>query len=177
MIPGKAVKEHWFLKLPWIPSNKFSFYDMILFYNSVLIHFFPDTNFFTQFSTSTCDKTLTKVTQWSEWEDCNARNHNKNRAWPNHVYVILDGLESASTVGVFPSAKVKYLSLDYGSMLIKDFPDAFQEGILFSLCSCQEIFLPFTLRVMQANCVSRCLFPLQTQASSLLMWISISISL
>lgn len=40
MISGKAVKEHWFLQLPWIPSNTFSFYDMIIFYNSVLIYFF-----------------------------------------------------------------------------------------------------------------------------------------
>lgn len=176
MIPSKAVKEHWFLKLPWIPSNKFSFYDVIIFYNSVSIYFFPETNFFIQFSISTCDKTLTKMTEWSEWEDCNACNHNRNSTWPNRVYVILVGLKSASTLGVFLSAKVKYISLDYGPMLIKDFPDAFWEGMLFSLCSCQEIFLPFTLRVLQANCVSRCLFPLQTRASSLLMWISIPVN-
>lgn len=62
MIPGKAVKEHWFLKLPWIPSNMFSFYDVIIFYNSVLIYlFFPDTTFFILLI-PVCDKTLTKMT-------------------------------------------------------------------------------------------------------------------
>lgn len=62
MIPGKAVKEHWFLKLPWIPSNMFSFYDVIIFYNSVLIYFFHDTSFFIQLLTTACDKTLTEGT-------------------------------------------------------------------------------------------------------------------
>lgn len=162
MISGKAVKEHWFLQLPWIPSNTFSFYDVIIFYNSVLIYFV----FMTVASSSSSQPRIV------------------TKPWQKG----LSGLDAR--IALFVTTVKRQAKVDYWHVLLV----SWNQGTLgddvsmshsrrsylpleqiFSLCSCQEISLPFTFSVMQDNWLSRCLFPLQTQARSLWLWISISL--
>lgn len=102
----------------------------------------------------------------------------RNSAKPDHRHAILVRLKPVSKLGdgVFMShSRQSIFLLNMIPCSLKISLMLFERVQFFSLCSCQEISLPFTFSAIQANCLSRCLFPLQTQASSLLMWISIPV--
>lgn len=102
----------------------------------------------------------------------------RNQVKPDYGHVISVRLKSVSTLGdgVFMShSRQSIFLLNMIPCSLKISLMLFERVWFFSLSSCQEISLLLTFSVMQANCVSRHLFPLQTQASSLLMWISIPV--
>lgn len=171
-IPGKAVKEHWFLKLPWIPSNKFLFYDTIIFYNSV----FGFVLFFiTLTSSSSTQPQLVKKPWQKGLSGLIVRAAlpitTKNQAEPDYGHNILVRLKSVTTRGhgVFMShSRHSIFLLSMIPCSLKISLKLLERVWFFSLNSCQEMSLPVTFSVMQANCLSRCPLPLQTQAISLL---------
>lgn len=99
-------------------------------------------------------------------------------AKPDHGHIILVRLIPVSTLGdgVFMShSRQSIFLLNMVPCSSKISLMLFERVWYFSLSCCQEISLPLTFSAMPANCLLRCLFPLESQASSLLTWFSIPV--